>query len=152
MVVIDGRAVPECPQLKLLRMEGSVYFAAAAHVSDRLHGLRVQPEPARHLLVMTKSMNFIDDAGAQLWEQEHQRRLAMGGDLYFHRPRPEVLQTWQRRGFIDKLGPGHVFDDKRTAIATIVPRLDGAVCARCTARVFEECARQPGPPAPSAAP
>jgi SulP family sulfate permease len=150
MVVIDGRAVPECPQLKLLRMEGSVYFAAAAHVADRLQSLRAQPEPARHLLVMTKSMNFIDDAGAQLWAQEHERRLAMGGDLYFHRPRPEVLQTWQRHGFIAKLGPDHVFQDKRTAIATIVPRLDGAVCARCTARVFEECARQPGPPAASA--
>jgi SulP family sulfate permease len=151
MVVIDGVAAPECPQLKLLRMEGSVYFAAAAHVAERLQALRAQPGTARHLLVMTKSMNFIDDAGATLWEQEHQRRLAMGGDLYFHRPRPEVLQTWARRGFIDKLGPAHVFDDKRTAIATIVPRLDGAVCAGCTARVFDECARQPGPPeAPSA--
>jgi SulP family sulfate permease len=143
MVVIDGTTMHECPQLKLLRMEGSVYFGAVAHVTDRLQALRSEAEPARHLLVMGKSMNFVDDAGATLWEHEHQRRLAMGGDLYFHRPRPEVLQTWQRRGFLDRLGPGHVFDDKRTAIATIVPRLDDAICARCTARVFDECAARP---------
>ena len=147
MVVIDGTSTPECPQLKLLRMEGSVYFGAVAHVSERLQALRSVPEPARHLLVMAKSMNFVDDAGATLWEQEHLRRRAMDGDLYFHRPRPEVLATWQKRGFLDRLGPQHVFDDKRSAIAAIVPRLDGAVCAGCTARVFEECARQPGAPA-----
>ncbi|MFY9513728.1 MAG: SulP family inorganic anion transporter, partial [Rubrivivax sp.] len=144
MVVIDGSGAPECPQLKLLRMEGSVYFGAVAHVSDRLQALRSEKEPARHLLVMAKSMNFVDDAGATLWEHEHMRRLAQGGDLYFHRPRPEVLQTWQRRGFLDRMGTGHVFDDKRTAIATIVPRLDDAICARCTLRVFEECAARPG--------
>jgi SulP family sulfate permease len=147
MVVLDGASageLPECPQLKLLRMEGSVYFGAVAHVSDRLQALRSEPVPARHLLVMAKSMNFIDDAGATMWAQEHLRRLAMGGDLYFHRPRPEVLRTWERHGFLDRLGGDHVFADKRTAIAHIVPRLDGAICAGCSARVFEECRRQPG--------
>ena len=81
---------------------------------------------------MSKSMNFIDAAGAALWEQERLRRLAVGGDLYFHRPRPEVLDLWRDSGFIDRLGADHLFADKRSAIAAIVPRLDGAICARCT--------------------
>ena len=152
-VVIDSNpcALPECPQLKLLRMEGSVYFGAVAHVSERLQALRSEREPARHLLVMAKSMNFVDDAGATMWEEEHLRRLAIGGDLYFHHPRPEVLRAWRQRGFLDRLGAKHVFDDKRSAIATIVPRLDGAICARCTVRVFEECVGQPGAPLAQAA-
>ena len=142
-VVLEPGA-PECPQLKLLRMEGSVWFGAAAHVSDALQALREAPQPARHLLVMGKSMNFIDAAGAQLWDQERMRRQAHGGDLYFHRPRPEVLRLWQRSGFIDRLGADHLYADKRSAIAAIVPRLDGAICAGCRARIFEECAGQPG--------
>ncbi len=153
---------PECPQLKLLRMEGSVWFGAEAHVQNALQALHDAPAPARHLLVMGKSMNFIDAAGAALWERERQRRLAMGGDLYFHRPRPEVQRVWQASGYIRRLGADHVFADKRSAIATIVPRLDGSICALCRVRVFEECARQPGagftaagaenPPAPGAPP
>jgi len=131
--------LPECPQLKLLRMEGSVYFGAAAHVSDRLHALRGQAQAPRHLLVMTKSMNFVDHAGAQVWDDELRHRRAMGGDLYFHRPRPQVLQTWRRNGFLERLGDDHVFPDKRTAIHTIYQRLDPGVCRGCTARVFEEC-------------
>ena len=147
-VVLEGhpQPLPECPQLKLLRMEGAVYFGAAAHVSDTLHALRDAPDAPRHLLVMCKSMNFIDPAGVQIWNEELAERRALGGDLYFHRPRPPVLETWQRAGFLDTLGPGHVFPDKHHAIAAIVPRLDEAVCARCTARVFFECAQRPGPP------
>jgi len=134
----------ECPQLKLLRVEGPVWFGAEAHVADALRALREPPNAPRHLLVMSKSMNFIDPAGVALWERERARRRELDGGLYFHRPRPDVLDAWQRSGFIDRLGADHLFDSKREALATIVPRLDGAVCARCTVRLFEECARQPG--------
>jgi SulP family sulfate permease len=132
-------ALPECPQLKLLRMEGSVYFGATAHVADRLQALRERRPPQKHLLVMAKSMNFVDVAGSELWRQELQARRALGGDLYFHRPRPPVLAQWRRDGFLDELGPAHIFPDKRRAIAAITRTLDRAICRRCTARVFEEC-------------
>jgi SulP family sulfate permease len=79
-----------------------------------------------------------------MWEAELQRRRAMGGDLYFHRPRPQVVAAWQHSGFVDKLGPDHIFASKRIAIGTIVPRLDDGICARCTARVFDECRQRPG--------
>lgn len=142
-VVLEPGA-PECPQLTLLRMEGPVWFGAEAHVADALAALHGAPQPARHLLVMTKSMNFLDAAGAALWERERLRRRGMGGDLYFHRPRPEVMSTWRASGFVERLGADHLYADKRSAIAAIVPRLDPAVCAQCRLRVFEECATQPG--------
>ena len=142
---VGATFLPECPQLKLLRMEGEVYFGATQHVADTLHALRHAPHPQKHLLVMGKSMNFIDLAGAQLWEAELNARRAMGGDLYFHRPRPEVIQMWQTTGFTRLLGPEHQFSDKRSAIATIFTRLDPAVCRQCTARIFEECRNVPGP-------
>ncbi|UUZ78124.1 STAS domain-containing protein [Polaromonas sp. P1(28)-13] len=138
-------ALPECPQLKLLRMEGEVYFGATQHVADILHALRSQPQPQKHLLVMGKSMNFIDLAGAELWEVELAARRAMGGDLYFHRPRPEVIRMWRKTGFTRVLGPEHQFPDKFTTISTIFNKLDPAICRRCTARIFWECQSVPGP-------
>jgi SulP family sulfate permease len=132
-------------------MEGAVYFGAAAHVAEHLHGLRMAPDAPRHLLVMSKSMSSIDLAGADLWDAELTRRLAMGGGLYFHRPRAQVIEMWQRSGFIDRLGTDHIFDSKPQALAAIVPQLDGSICAGCKARIFEECARQPGAPVATAA-
>jgi sulfate permease, SulP family len=146
------QALPECPQLKLLRMEGSIFFGAAPFVADHLHQLRAAvlapvygPDVGlhlaqRHLLVMSKSMNFIDAAGTQLWADELVRRRGLGGDLYFHRPRPQVIEMWTRSGFLEQLGRDHLFPDKRSAIAHIVrQRLDPAICARCEVRVFWEC-------------
>ena len=143
--------LPECPQLKMIRMEGEVYFGAVPHVADHLRELRAPPDAPKHLLVMGKSMNFIDLPGAELWRQELQTRRAMGGDLYFHRPRPPVLELWRRVGFTRELGADHVFPTKRIAIATIFERLDRNICAHCTIRVFEECGTLPPPLVPDPA-
>ena len=138
--------LPECPQLKLLRMEGEVYFGATQHVADILYALRHQPNPQKHLLVMAKSMNFIDLAGAELWASELAARRAMGGNLYFHRPRPEVIQMWRKTGFTSLLGPEHQFADKFSAISTIFGKLDPEICRQCKARIFWECKTAPGNP------
>jgi len=131
--------LPECPQLKMIRMEGEVYFGAVSHVGDQLRDLRAPAGAPKHLLVMAKSMNFIDLPAADLWRQELLSRRAIGGDLYFHRPRSPVLELWQRIGFLNELGTDHIFPAKRVAIATIFNRLDRAICAHCTIRVYEEC-------------
>jgi sulfate permease, SulP family len=142
--------LPECPQLKMIRMEGEVYFGAVPHVADHLRDLRSAPDAAKHLLVMAKSMNFIDLPAAELWQAELRARRAAGGDLYFHRPRPPVLELWDHVGYTQELGRDHIFATKRIAIATIFQRLDRRVCAACTVRVFEECGQLPPPePAPS---
>jgi SulP family sulfate permease len=147
MVVLAGAAapLPECPQLKMLRMEGEVYFGAVPWVSEQLRDLRPATGLQRHLLVMAKSMNFIDLAAADLWRHEMTSRRAAGGDLYFHRPRPQVLQLWARTGFVHELGADHVFPSKRAAIGGIFPRLDPAICSRCTVRLYEECQTLPPP-------
>lgn len=137
--------LPECPQLKMIRMEGEVYFGAVPHVAEHLNELRAGAQAPAHLLVMAKSMNFIDLAAADLWRAELAARRRSGGDLYFHRPRPPVLELWKRLGFMRELGEDHVFPTKRIAIATIFERLDRDICSHCSARVFEECRSLPQP-------
>jgi SulP family sulfate permease len=139
--------LPECPQLKMIRMEGEVYFGAVPHVADHLRDLRAAPDAAKHLLVMAKSMNFIDLPAAELWRDELRKRRAAGGDLYFHRPRPPVLDLWDRVGYTHEIGRDHIFATKRIAIATIFERLDRGICAHCTIRAFEECRALPRPDA-----
>ncbi|MBS0448306.1 MAG: SulP family inorganic anion transporter [Proteobacteria bacterium] len=137
--------LPECPQLKMIRVEGDVYFGAVPYVSDVLRGLRAPADAPKHVLVMAKSMNHVDVAGAAMWRSELVARRNAGGDLWFHRPRAPVMEQWARTGFIRELGPDHVFPAKRIAIAAIFDRLDRGICATCTARVFEECKSLPPP-------
>lgn len=143
---VEGDA-RECPQLRLVRMEGDVYFGAVQHVSDVLKGYREQRPGQKHLLVMAKSMNFVDLAGERLWRDEFRLRQQAGGALYFHRPRPRVVDAWRRSGFQEALKAGdHVFASKADALARIVPALDPAICGQCDVRIFRECAAMPHPP------
>lgn len=134
-----GAHVEECPQLKLVRMEGSVYFGAARHVGEVLRRYRESSPGQKHLLIMAKSMNFLDQAGEALWRKEFTQRHALGGGLYFHRPRARVMEAWRRGHSLERLESSHIFWRKSHALAEIVPRLDQAVCARCAVKLFAEC-------------
>lgn len=136
---------PECPQLKILRIEGSLYFGAVNHVAEYLHHLAEQHPDKKHLLLMAKSMNFVDIAGAELLAAEARRRRAAGGGLYFYGLREAAARMLGKPPFRQDIGEGAFFQTKREAISAVFDRLDRDVCARCTARIFEECRRLPPP-------
>jgi len=135
----------ECPQLKILRIEGSIYFGAVGHVERHLDTLREHSPGQKHLLLMSKSINFVDMAGAELLTEEARRRRAGGGQLYFYSLRKPVEELLERGGYMAELGRENVFRGKREAIGGVFTRLDLSICATCRARIFEECASVPGP-------
>ncbi|HLS56274.1 MAG TPA: SulP family inorganic anion transporter, partial [Zeimonas sp.] len=129
----------ECPQLKIMSVEGSIYFGAVNHVATHFDTLREFSAAQKHLLLVTRNVNFIDVAGADLLVSEARRRVADGGALYLYGLRPQVAGFLQRDDAFGAIGAERIFDSKNTAIAAIFPRLDPQVCRRCTARIFYEC-------------
>jgi SulP family sulfate permease len=136
----------ECPQLKILRIEGALYFGAANHLAEYLHRVEEHQPQQKHLLLMSRSMNFVDIAGAELLSGEAKRRRARGGALYFHGLREGASRILQRSPFVEAIGKDALQPSKREAIANIFGRLDPEVCRRCRVRVFEECAGVPVAP------
>jgi SulP family sulfate permease len=94
---------------------------------------------------MSKSINTGDMQGADLLVEEARRRRAMGGQLYFYSLRRPVEELLERGGYMKEIGREQAFRGKREAIAGVFTRLDRSICARCRARIFEECASVPGP-------
>jgi SulP family sulfate permease len=141
----------ECPQLKFLRVEGSIYFGAVNHVETYLDWLRDRAPDQRHLVLMAKGVRFVDVAGAELLAREARKRRAFGGGLYFHGARAEAEELLKKPEFLGHIGAQNFFSTKSDAILALFPRLDRQICARCTARVFVECASLP-PPEPPADP
>ncbi|MHB1143171.1 MAG: sulfate permease [Sulfuricaulis sp.] len=142
--------LPECPQLMVVRIDGSIYFGAVDHIGERLHSFAEANPAQKHLLIVGSGVNFIDLAGAELLAAEARRRRAQGGDLYLAKIKPEACETLRRGGFRDLIGADNIFPGKASAIANIFQRLDHAICARCDKRIFGECA-QVRPLAPGAA-
>lgn len=135
----------ECPQLKILRIEGSIYFGAVAHVAQHFDTLRAVSPEQKHLLLMAKSINFVDAAGAELIAHEAALRHKAGGQLYLYSVRQATRDTLERGGYIGEIGNENVFVSKDEAIREVFARLDRSICRRCTARIFLECQALPPP-------
>ena len=140
-----GEVLAECPQLKILSVEGSIYFGAVDHVESHFDTLRDLTREQRNLLVVSRNINFVDVAGAEALVREARKRRWDNGQLFLQGLRQPVEYVLKNGGFIDELGTENVFRSKHEAIAGIFARLDRAICARCTARIFEECASLPPP-------
>lgn len=150
--------LPECPQFKIVRIDGSLFFGAVDHVQERLHHFYAQHPNQKHLLIIGNGINFIDIAGAEMLSLEAARWRARGGGLYLTKVKDEVCGILKRGGFAERIGRELIFANKREAIASIFRRLDKDICARCDKRIFLECASVPraqneavGPAAPAAA-
>ena len=137
----DRPDLVECPQLALLRVDGSLFFGAVEHVRDTLHAARSGHQGRRHLLLIGSAVNFIDVAGCQLLVQEASASRDADGALYLCNLKPAVRDVMRRGRFLEPFGRDHVFDTKDAAIRGIYPRLDSGICASCKARIFQECRR-----------
>ena len=129
----------ECPQLQVLRIEGSLYFGAVDHVGEYLSQIEERRPAQKHLLIFARSMNFVDVAGAELLAREARRRRARGGGLYFHGLRESARKMLHGPAFGTEFPRDASFATKREAIAEIYRRVDRSVCVTCRVRIFQEC-------------
>ena len=141
---VTDPTLPECPQVKIARLDGSLFFGAVHYVAETLHRLEEAHPGQRHLIISAIGINFIDVAGAEFLVEEARRRRAMGGGLYLLRLKPGVSEPLKRGGYAKSIGRQNLFSRKDEAIASVVARLDPEVCRTCTARIFRECAGRPG--------
>ena len=138
-VSVTAQTVVECPQLALVRIDGSLFFGAVEHVHAALHRVRAATPARAHLLLIGSGINFVDVAGAELLVREAQAQQDRGGALYLCNLKPAVMRMLERGGYLDRLGRDKVFTTKHAAIEAIYSRLDSAICRLCPARIFVEC-------------
>ena len=136
---IDASGHSECPQLKMVRINGSLFFGAVDHVQQHLHAIDAIHPTQKHLLIVASGINFIDVAGAEMLAKEAHRRRRLGGGLYFYWVKEGACETLRRGSYAEEIGRENIFPVRSRAIENIYPKLDPELCARCSARIFPEC-------------
>lgn len=137
--------LPECPQLKIIRIDGSLFFGAVSHVQESIRRLEARDPGQKHLAIVASGVNFIDIAGAEFIAREAEKRRAKGGGLYLIRVKEGVCEPFKRGDYLSIVGDENIFPGKTEALSTIFTKLDPEICKRCTRRIFNECQSVPGP-------
>ena len=129
----------ECPQISMMRINGSIFFGAVDHVQSRLLEIDEINPLQKTVMIIASGMSFVDAAGAELLGQEARRRRKLGGGLYFYRCREKVYQFLKKSHKLDDIGVGAFFHAKSNWIKPVYSTLDTEICRNCTARIFSEC-------------
>ncbi len=140
--IVETGAEPDCPQLKLLRLEGSIFFGAIEHIQQTFVAVDEHVPSQKNLLLFSKGINNIDLAGAEMLAHEAVRRRKLGGALYLCGVREATCSMLKKGGYEADIGPENVFSHKPDSIAGIYPRLDSETCRNCKSRIFRECREQ----------
>ena len=140
---IFGQFQAECPQLKILRLDDSLYFGSVAHVGELFRRYREHYPEQRNLFLLTKGISQVDIAGAELLINVVRERRKMNGDVFMYRLRDTASKVVTRGGYEAEIGEENMFDSKAEAIAGIFERLDPDICSRCDNRIFLECSSRP---------
>lgn len=138
LINIQKKPVKQCPQLKIIRVDMSVYFGSVNHIQNRINQIS-ENEHVYNILIIGERINFIDLSGAEMLVQEHRRLKALGGGLYFSDLNDEVYEFAARTCFISHVGNHHFFDSKKEAISAIYHSLDKEICQTCSQLAFKEC-------------
>ena len=114
---------PECPQLALLRVDGSLFFGAAEHVREELDALRqASPSQRRDSADRVSGINFVDVAGAELLVRRSAALRGIGGRVVSDRPEARGSRAaWNAAAFSRASARERLFATKDDAIRTIYP-------------------------------
>ncbi|MDP6727933.1 MAG: SulP family inorganic anion transporter [Gammaproteobacteria bacterium] len=135
---IRNSPLTQCPQLKIIRVDMSIYFGSINHIQKQISRI-IDNQRIRHILIVASGVNFIDLAGMEGLLVEDKRLKKLNGSLYFVAVKSSVLDLMEKAHFIDEIGEDNFFEVKEGAINKIYDRLDQDKCAKCQALIFREC-------------
>lgn len=132
--------LPECPQLKLVRVDGSLFFGAINHVTETLRRFEKNHPEQKNLLLLAQGINFVDSTGAEFLDTEAKYRQKLGGKLFLYGAKQAVCEQLRRAGHMETIGEENLFISKTVALSTIYEKhIDKNLCQGCNKRIFMEC-------------
>jgi len=136
---IDAEGRQECPQFRIVRIKGSIFFGAVDYVRSQLMKIDEANPQQKTVMVLAGGISFIDVAGAEMLAQEARRRRKMGGGLYFYRCNDSIYKFLRKADKLDDVGVGGFFPARSNWIKPVYSTMDAEICRNCKSRIFTEC-------------
>ncbi len=131
---IRDKKAMQCSNIKIIRIDGSLYFGSIEKISDYLSNL-YKENKIQHILISSEGINFIDLAAAEWLSNEIMKWQKTRGGIYISGLKIISQDVLIKGGFIDKVGQHIFFKDKKSAIAEIHEKIERP----CEVKAFEEC-------------
>lgn len=132
--IIRDDEARECSNLKIVRIDGSLYFGSIEKISDYFSKL-YEKNTYQYVIIVAEGINFIDLAAAEWLTNEVVKWQKNRGGIFFAGLKLVSQDVLKKGGFLDRMGEDIFFVDKKVAIKQVHNKIK----LPCKEKVFEEC-------------
>jgi high affinity sulfate transporter 1 len=100
----------------VLRIDGSLFFATAESLADRVRELTQGDQQLRGIVLVLEGVTFIDSQGAAALTEICKDTERRGVTLRLVRVKPRVLGVLRAEGVIDRIGANHIHGNVNRAV------------------------------------
>jgi len=131
---------PQCCQMDILQVEGSLFFGSATYVQEELRFRLAHHPDIGNLLIRMQKVNVMDASGVHVMEIVLEDIRNRGGGLYFSGANSRVFEVFKNSGLLKEIGETHFRVTTGSAIRQAMwESFCPAICAACAVIVFNEC-------------
>ncbi|SDR48851.1 SulP family inorganic anion transporter [Pseudovibrio sp. Tun.PSC04-5.I4] len=142
---IEAYKLEQCPQINILRIEGSLFFGSVEGIEQEFRRLETRFPDAKFKLLVLKGIGHIDMSSSDLIIDEIEKLRANAGDYHIVASYIGLTSALRRMHVTDVLGEENLHASKADAVAVLTEHVNHDICANCHIRNFHECASKPCP-------
>jgi len=118
----------ECEYVDLIRFEGTLFFANASYLEDKINERIVAKKNLKHIVIAANGINDIDASGEEALSLVVDRVRSAGIDISFSGINETVMSVLRRTHMLEKIGARHIFPTMEKAICSVheIAHKDGA--------------------------
>ncbi len=132
--MIRDKEALECSNLKIVRIDGSLYFGSIEKISAYFSKL-YEENDIQFVLIAADGINFIDLAAAEWLTNEIMKWQKNRGGIFIAGLKLISQDVLIKGGFIERIGQNILFTDKKLAISEI----HKLIKKPCKIKAFDEC-------------
>jgi MFS superfamily sulfate permease-like transporter len=116
-----------CKYIDLVRFEGTLFFANASHLEDKINERVIENKSLRHIIIAANAINDIDASGEQALSLIVDNVRSAGVDISFSGVNESVMAVLRRTHLLEKIGRDHIYPTMEKAIMSVHPstHIDG---------------------------
>jgi MFS superfamily sulfate permease-like transporter len=109
----------ECEYVDLIRFEGTLFFANASYLEDKINERILAKKNLRHIIIACNGINDMDASGEEALSLVIDRVRSAGIDISFSGINESVMTVLERTHLLEKIGPRHIYPTMEKAICSV---------------------------------
>ena len=127
----------ECDHIAVVRFDGSLIFANATYLEDKVLEYVAKKPDLKHILIESSGINDIDASGEDAISILVDTMRSSNHGISFCGVKERVLAVMKRTHLIDKIGEENIYPDARKALESIYKNIhETEGCNKCPLRAY----------------